>query len=273
MTTSEPSSSSILDTTPLRERSAVITGASRGIGAETARQLAAAGAAVVLAARSSGDIQALAEELTAAGHRAWAVETDVTDPDSVQQLAQRAVEHTGGAIDILVNNAGIAASAPVQHTDLGTWDRIFAVNVTGVFLCTKALLPGMVEKGWGRVINIASVAGKMGAPYISAYAASKHAVVGFTRCVALEVARKGVTVNAVCPGYVDTDMAAQAIDNITGKTQLDADQARASLEAMSPQARIFTADEVAYQVLSLCHPRAGGINAQSIVLDGGTVQT
>lgn len=273
MTTSELSASRGSETSPLYERSAVITGASRGIGAETARQLAAAGASVVLAARSQGAIQALADELTDAGHRAWPVVADVTDPDSVQQLAERATELTGGAIDILINNAGIAASAPAHHTDLETWNRVFAVNVTGVFLCTKALLPGMVAKGWGRVVNVASVAGKMGAPYISAYAASKHAVVGFTRCVALEVARKGVTVNALCPGYVDTDMAAQAIDNITGKTKLDVDQARASLEAMSPQGRIFTADEVAYQVLSLCHPRAGGINAQSIVLDGGTVQT
>lgn len=253
-------------------RSAVITGGGRGIGAATARQLAAAGVDVILAARSEDQISALASELTAAGHRAWGVVTDVADEDSVQRLLKRAQDLVG-RIDILVNNAGIASSAPLRSIRLEDWNRIFAVNVTGTFLCTRAFLPAMVEHGWGRVVNIASVAGKMGAPYISAYAASKHAVVGFTRAVALEVARHGVTVNAVCPGYVETDMTDQTIETITGKTRLDDDQARASLEAMSPQRRIFGADEVAYQVLSLCDPRAAGINAQSIVIDGGTVQT
>ena len=257
---------------PLHGRSAIITGGGRGIGAATARQLAAAGAAVVLAARSSDQIEGLASQLTAQGHRAWGVVTDVTDPDSVAHLLRRA-EELVGRVDILVNNAGIAASAPLRSIRLEDWNRIFAVNVTGTFLCTRACVPAMVENGWGRVVNIASVAGKMGAPYIAAYAASKHAVVGFTRSIALEVARQGVTVNAVCPGYVETDMVDQTVERITGKTRLDRDQAMASLEAMSPQHRIFQADEVAYQVVSLCDPRAAGINAQCIVLDGGTVQT
>lgn len=226
----------------------------------------------MLAARSGNEIEALASELTAAGHGAWGVVTDVTDPDSVTHLLRRA-EELVGRVDILVNNAGIASSAPLRSIRLEAWNQIFAVNVTGTFLCTQACVPAMVENGWGRVVNIASVAGKMGAPYIAAYAASKHAVVGFTRSVALEVARHGVTVNAVCPGYVQTDMTEATVDRITGKTQLDRDAALASLQAMSPQKRIFQADEVAYQVVSLCDPRAAGINAQCIVLDGGTVQT
>jgi NAD(P)-dependent dehydrogenase (short-subunit alcohol dehydrogenase family) len=179
----------------------------------------------------------------------------------------------GGGVDVLVNNAGVADSAPLARTSLATWNRLMAVNATGTFLCTRAFAPAMVERGWGRVVNVASVAGKAGAPYVSAYVAAKHAVVGFTRAVAAELAATGVTVNAVCPGYVDTEMTAESVARIAGTTRLDEAAARRALEQQSPQGRIYTAEEVAYQVLALCDPRAGGVNGQAVVLDGGRVQS
>lgn len=259
------------DSGVLQGKRALVTGASRGIGAAIAEALARAGATVVLSARSAAQVDELAGRLRDEGCQALAIGCDVADPDQIESLRQR-VEAELGGVDILVNNAGIASSAPLGRTTLEEWNRLFAVNVTGVFLCTKAFLPAMTAAGWGRVVNIASVAGKAGAPYISAYSASKHAVIGITRCVALEVAKRGVTVNAVCPGYVETAMVEASVDNIVAKTGQGADDARAILEKMSPQGRIFTPEEVAYQVLMLCDPRAGGINGQSIVLDGGGVQ-
>ncbi|MCP3957218.1 MAG: SDR family oxidoreductase [bacterium] len=254
------------------EQRVVVTGGGRGIGAAVAGMLAAEGASVVVAARSTDQIEAVASELRAAGHRAVGMACDVTDPASVEALRARATEELGG-VDVLVNNAGIASSAPLRAITLEDWNRIFAVNVTGVFLCTQAFLPAMVKQGWGRVVNVASVVGKIGAPYIAAYAASKHAVVGFTRSVAAEVAAQGVTVNAVCPGYVETEMTVDTVERIVRKTGLSAEQARANLESNSPQRRVFEADEVAYQVLSLCDRRARGVNGQALVLDGGAVQS
>ena len=256
---------------PLAGRTAVVTGGGRGIGAAIAEALAAAGAAVVVTARSQDQIEELAARIEASGGRALAVTCDVADPEQVTELARRA--EAFGTIDILVNNAGIAGSAPLARIALEDWNRIFTVNATGTLLCTQAFAPAMARRGWGRVVNVASVAGKAGAPYIAAYAASKHAVVGFTRAIAVEMATTGVTVNAVCPGYVETDMVAFTVDRISGKTDLDATAARATLEAMSPQKRIFGADEVAHLVLSLCHPLAAGVNGQSLVLDGGAIQS
>ncbi|RMH19236.1 MAG: SDR family oxidoreductase [Acidobacteria bacterium] len=256
----------------LSDKRAVITGGGRGIGAATARLLAAEGASVVVAARSAGQLEELVEELRSAGHEAFAVPCDVTDPQQVEHLREATIEHLGGA-DVLVNNAGIATSAKLEDLSLETWNHVFAVNVTGVFLCTRAFLPGMRKRRWGRVVNVASVAGKQGAAYISAYAASKHAVVGFTRALAVEVAAAGVTVNAVCPGYVDTDMTVESVSRIAGKTGLAPEEVRKRLAGFSPQGRIYSAEEVAYQVLCLCDPRAGGVNGQSLVIDGGTVQS
>jgi NAD(P)-dependent dehydrogenase (short-subunit alcohol dehydrogenase family) len=255
----------------LAGRGAVITGGGRGIGAATARALAAKGARVVVSARSEGEIEAVAAELRDGGAEAWAVPCDVTDPASILALRDAAFERLG-AVDILVANAGIATSAPLHAIQLGDWNRLFAVNVTGVFLCAQAFVPAMAERGWGRVINVASIAGRMGAPYITAYAATKHAVVGFTRALGQEVAAKGVTVNAVCPGYVDTPMTDASIARIVARTGLDPADTRMRLESASPQSRLMEADEVAWLVVSLCRPEARGINAQAIVLDGGGVQ-
>ncbi len=251
---------------------AVITGGGRGIGAATARLLAANGAAVVLSGRTPEPIEGLATELTDDGAEAHAVVCDVTSEEAVERLRSIAEERLGG-VDILVANAGIAPSAPLHRTTLEMWNQVMATNATGTFLCCRAFLPGMVERGWGRIVNIASVAGKSGAAYITAYTASKHAVVGLTRALSAEVASRGVTVNAVCPGYVDTEMTDQTIARIVGKTDLEADDARRRLEAASPQQRLIEAEEVAYQVLALCDPRARGVNGQAVVLDGGALQS
>jgi NAD(P)-dependent dehydrogenase (short-subunit alcohol dehydrogenase family) len=262
----------MLESKPLAGRTAVVTGASRGIGAATARALAEAGATVVVAARSEREIEGLAAALRDAGHEALAVRCDVTAPEEILALRDRALEACG-PVHVLVNNAGIADSAPLKSISLERWQRIFAVNVTGVFLCSQAFLPSMQEAGWGRIVNVASVAGKAGAAYITAYAASKHAVIGFTRALADEVALQGVTVNAVCPGYVDTEMTTESVARIAGKTGLSEEEAMEHILAMSPQHRLLEAEEIAFAVLELCHPRAKGINGQAIVVDGGRVQS
>ena len=253
-------------------KGAVVTGGGRGIGAAIARALAEAGAAVAVSARTVSEIEEIAVELRESGGTAVAIPCDVTDPESIKAL--RAVaEHELGTIDILINNAGIVTTAPLAAMSLDEWNRIFSVNVTGTFLCTQAFLPAMAERGWGRVINVASIAGKMGAPYISAYAASKHAVVGFTRAVASEVATTGVTVNAVCPGYVETSMLQNSLERIVKKTGIERDRAVASIEGMSPQKRVFQPEEVAYVTLTLCGEGARGVNGQGLVIDGGAVQS
>ena len=260
----------------LAGKGAVVTGGGRGIGAATARALAEAGAAVVVAARSGGQLASTAEGLRAEGHQVFEQRCDVTDPRAVTRLREEAtakLASVGTRPDILVNNAGVAHSAPLRSITLEDWNRLFAVNVTGTFLCTQAFTPAMVEAGWGRVVNVASVAGKMGAGYIALYAATKHAVVGFTRAVGAELAARGITVNAVCPGYVDTDMTVESVARIVGKTGISTDQALEHVRRTSPQNRLFSAEEVAFLIASLCDPRAGGINAQAIVLDGGAVQS
>jgi NAD(P)-dependent dehydrogenase (short-subunit alcohol dehydrogenase family) len=251
---------------------AVVTGAGRGIGAETAKALAVAGAAVVASARSRDEIEAIALAIEEGGGRALAVTCDVTEPAQITALRDRALE-AFGQVDILVNNAGYADSAPLHRIRVEDWDRIFAVNVRGTFLCAQAFVPAMAERGWGRVINVASVAGKVGAAYITAYAATKHAVVGFSRALAAEVAERGVTVNAVCPGYVDTPMTDESVRRIVEKTRLSPDAVREGFRRTSPQKRLFEVDEIAYLIVSLCDPRARGVNGQAIVLDGGGVQS
>lgn len=249
-------------------RVALVTGGGRGIGAAVARALAHAGADVVVAARTKREIEAVADELRERGGRAWAVQADVTDSDSVAALAN-AVGEAAGRVDILVNNAGAAASAPVQRTSLQEWNRLMAVNATAPFLCVRAFLPGMLERRWGRIVTVASVVGLEGGRYIAAYAASKHAAIGMTRSVAAEVAAKGVTVNAVCPGYAETPMTRQTIANIVQRTGRTEQQALDAILEHTPQRRLITPDEVAHTILALCDEDARGVNGQAIVVDGG----
>jgi NAD(P)-dependent dehydrogenase (short-subunit alcohol dehydrogenase family) len=180
-------------------------------------------------------------------------------------------EQFGRGPDILVNNAGIAESATLDKTSDELWQRHIGVNLSGTFFCMRAALPDMVASGWGRIVNIASIAGKTGAPYIAAYSASKHGVLGLTRSVALEVASKGITVNAICPGYVDTEMTSRGIENITAKTGKSVDDALSAIKRMSPQNRLVTSEEVAALALLLASEDGRGINGQAINVDGGTV--
>jgi NAD(P)-dependent dehydrogenase (short-subunit alcohol dehydrogenase family) len=196
---------------------------------------------------------------------------DVSDAGNVSEVFEDVAFTFGEGLSILVNNAGVAESAPFLKTDDELWHRHLAVNLTGTFYCTRAALPQMIERGWGRVINVASIAGKTGAPYIAAYAASKHGVLGLTRSLALEVATKGVTVNAICPGYVDTDMTTRALDQIEAKTGRSAIDALEAIKRMSPQQRLVTPEEVAAVALLLASEDGRGITGQAINVDGGTV--
>jgi NAD(P)-dependent dehydrogenase (short-subunit alcohol dehydrogenase family) len=252
----------------LEGRGAVVTGGGRGIGAAVARALAAESARVVVASRTKAEVESVAKDIESAGGSAWGLPVDVTDPDAVEALASAANERVG-AVDILVACAGVAWSAPLARQTLEDWKRIFAVNVTGTFLATKAFLPPMMERGWGRVVHVASVAGLAGAKYIAAYAASKHAVVGFTRSVAAEAAPRGVTVNALCPGYVDTGMTEESVERIVSRAGLSEAEARAAILATSPQGRLIEPEEIARAATWLCEEAARGVNGQAIVIDGG----
>ncbi|HEX6105138.1 MAG TPA: SDR family NAD(P)-dependent oxidoreductase [Gemmatimonadales bacterium] len=247
-------------------RVAVVTGAGRGIGAATARALAEAGFGVVLAARSRDQIERQAGELTAAGRAARAVACDVTSEASVETLARGAAEL--GPVAVLVNNAGAAGSMPLAKTTLEAWNRLIAVNATGAFLCTRAFLPGMLERTWGRVVNVASTAGLGGARYLAAYSAAKHALVGLTRSAAAEVAGSGVTVNAVCPGFVDTGMTTETVERIVAKTGRTRGEALAAALASAGQTRLIAPEEVAASVLSLVTADGHPPNGELLILDG-----
>jgi NAD(P)-dependent dehydrogenase (short-subunit alcohol dehydrogenase family) len=249
----------------LEGKVALVTGGGRGIGAAVARRLGNDGARIAVTGRTRGEIDAVAAELGGVAF-AW----DIADRQATDAMVRDLVVQLG-RVDILVNNAGVAQSAALHSVDDELWDRTLEINVTAAFRLCRALVPAMVAAGWGRVINIASNAGVSGYPYSASYCASKHALVGLTRALAVDLAATQVTVNAVCPGWVDTQMSQRAVARIADKTGRSAAEARSVLEGMSPQRRMLEPDEVAHAVAMLADEGARGINGQTIVIDGGQV--
>lgn len=245
---------------------ALITGGGTGIGAAVAARLAGAGVRVTVAGRRPEPLQKVVDRLS----DVQAVPFDVTDEAAVESGLATA---TGsfGPVDILVNNAGAAESAPFGRIELDTWRAMLEVNLTGVFLVSRAVLPAMVERRWGRIVSVASTAGLKGYAYVAAYCAAKHGVIGLTRSLALEVARKGVTVNAICPGYTETELLAGSVANITAKTGASEDEARAQLVESNPQGRFVSPKEVAETVAWLVGPNTDAVTGQAIVVAGGEV--
>src|SRR5947207_1988212 len=256
----------------LANKLAFITGGGRGIGRAIAIAFAREGASVGVAARTLKQGEAVAKEITSQFDvEALPLECDVRQREGVNEAFDKFRAHFGRGPDIVVNNAGVVKTELFIKSDEKFWEEHLNTNLGGTFRCTHAALAGMIERRWGRIINIASIAGKTGAPYISAYAAAKHGVLGLTRSLALEVAAQGITVNAICPGYVDTDMTSRGIENIAAKTGKSAADALTRIKKMSPQNRLVTAEEVAALALLLASEEGRGINGQAINVDGGTV--
>jgi 3-hydroxybutyrate dehydrogenase len=253
----------------LRGKHAVVTGASRGIGAAIASTLARHGADVTLMSRNEARLRDLAATLTEAFNgKVQAIAIDITQPEQVSAAFARASDQLGSP-QILINNAGIATAAPIGKTEPAKWQQMLEVNLTGAFLCVRAVVQQMAKEDYGRIVNIASTAGLTGYAYVTAYCAAKHGLIGLTRALARELANTAVTVNAVCPGYTDTDIVAEAIGNIMAKTGRTREQAMRELTAHNPQGRLVRPDEVAETVGWLCSPSSASITGQSIVVAGG----
>ncbi len=264
-------SSSMFDEKPLAGQHAVITGGSRGIGAAISNYLARLGADISLTGRTQETLEAQAGRLASKyGVKVCTATGDMAVEADVVSAFDGAVQ-TLGPVSILINNAGIGESAPFHRMETDFWNKIIGLNLTGTFLATKQVYGAMREQKYGRIINIASIVGLTGYAYIAAYSASKHGVIGMTRSLALEAAKTGITVNAVCPGYTDTDLVAAAVDNIADKTGRTTEEAVADLVSTSPQGRLITPEEVAETTAWLSLPSSGAITGQSIVVAGGAV--
>lgn len=238
----------------------LITGGGSGLGANLARSFADQGARVVIAGRRLSALRAVEKTHPAL----QAIVADVTDEASVAELFRKS-----GPCDIVIANAGAAVSKPFLKTGTDDWGHMIAVNLTGVFLTFREGLRQM--EGWGRLIAIGSTAGLKGYPYVAPYVAAKHGVVGLVRALALEVARRPVTVNALCPGFLDTEMTDRSVATIAEKTDRSAEEARAALAAVNPQGRLIAPDEVAAAALWLCGPGSEGVNGQAVAISGGEV--
>jgi NAD(P)-dependent dehydrogenase (short-subunit alcohol dehydrogenase family) len=256
---------------PFARHHAVVTGGGRGIGAAIAETLARLGASISLVGRNPEVLQATADRIIK-GHsvKVAIASADVADEAAVRK-AMSTLEDELGSPTILVNNAGIAISAPFLKSDAAFWRKVLDVDLMGAVYCTQAVLPAMQESKWGRIINIASTAGVKGAAYITTYCAAKHGMIGLTRALAIETARTGVTVNAICPGYTDTDMTAHNIANIVKKTGRSREETLASLVGQNPQGRLIQPAEVADAVIWLCGDNAASVTGQSIVIAGGEI--
>lgn len=247
------------------QQHAVVTGGASGIGAAIAEQFSKAGISVTLMGRDQERLLEVANRLSASSQQ-----VDISNPDDVRRGFAAAVENNG-AVTILVNNAGSAESSAFTKMSDELWGRMLSVNLTGTYLCTKAVIDSMSKTGFGRIINIASTASLKGYAYVSAYCAAKHGVLGLTRALALELAKKGVTVNAICPGYTDTELVSRSLDTIVEKTGMQRQQALAELVKNNPQGRLIKPEEVAETAIWLCHPNSASITGQAIAVAGGEV--
>ena len=256
----------------LAGKNAIVTGGGRGIGETIALALAAEGCSVAIAGRSKARLERVAGKIRETGRESIAVRCDVTDPHSVKELFGKA-KQKWEKLDILVNNAGQSHSELLARLNIETWNHMLAVNLTSAFLCCQAALGWMLPQKSGRIINIASTAAKIGFRYAGAYAAAKHGVLGLTRSMALETAASGITVNAVCPGWVETDMVQNAVATISAKTRVSAEKAREYLANDSPQKRILDPEEIASTVVFLACEQARGITGQAIDVSGGQVMS
>ena len=264
-------SGNMFDTQPLKGQHALVTGGSRGIGAAISNDLARLGADISLLARNAETLNTQADHLKSEFGGKVAVASADMSKEADVQTAFAAVTGELGPVSILINNAGIAPSAPFHRMEMELWENTIGLNLTGVFLCCKEVFGSMRDAGYGRIVNIASTVGLTSYPYIAAYTASKHGVIGLTRAMAMEGARKGITVNAVCPGYTDTDLVSGAVDNIVGKTGMDAGDVKNELASHNPMGRLVTPEEVAETTAWLCLPSSASITGQSIVVAGGAV--
>jgi NAD(P)-dependent dehydrogenase (short-subunit alcohol dehydrogenase family) len=252
----------------LAGKRAVVTGAGRGIGRSIALALAQAGANVAVTARTPSEIEQLVAEIQELGRKSIAVTCDVTDSEQVTHMATTFIEGLGG-VDILVNNAGNAGSHKFLNHPDELWQRMLTINLTSVYYVTKAFVPALIEQRYGRIINIASIASRAGGSYIAAYTAAKHGVLGLTRALAVELMPYNITVNAICPGYVNTPMTDASVSNIVSRTGMPASKAREALVNTSPQKRLIEPEEVAAIAVFLAQDSNRGITGQAINIDGG----